>query len=385
MEREVGSIYVMHYIERLADTKYEEKNDDRMKMNTCVAVVTVMVIMLGLSSTANARMLPKEPLLMAVLEGNEQNVKDLIDTGADVNKIDERYGCTALHLAAQEGRLEIVKILRRAGAKIYAGNTNKEPLMFAAVMSGSTNVLKFLVDEGASTKSRNSDGETLLHHAILFRKIDMAKYLIRMGLDVNARDKKGLSPMHEAAYVGDVPIIEDLVKAGANVNATNWHRETPLHLAAEYGHTNSVRELLNVNANPNLLSDEGDTPLLQAASPEVVELLLKAKADPNIGNSSKYTPLSGAVVQKKGMPIVRLLVLGGVDVNKRIDHERTAIFDVIADDNVEMFRYLVENGADLTVKDDEGQTPRDWVEHYKAKRIKQYLTSRGISSHDISQ
>ena len=345
-------------------------------MNTPFAVLMVMALILCLSNTAHALIPPKEPLLMAVLEFNEKKVKDLIDAGADVNKIDERYGCTALHLAAQEGQLEIVKLLRRSGAKIYAEHSRKEPIVFAAVMSGSTNVLKFLLDEGASWKSRNAEGDTLLHHAILFRKVDMAKYLIRLGLDVNAINKKGWSPLHEAAYVGDVPIIEDLANAGADVNGTNWHRETPLHFAAVYGHTNSLRELLNVNADPNLLSDEGDTPLLQASSPDIVELLLKAKADPNIGNNCKYTPLSGAVVQKKGATVVKLLVSGGADVNRRIDHDRTAIFDVIPDDNVEIFRYLVENGAALAVKDDEGQTPADWVEHYKAKRIQKYLADR---------
>jgi ankyrin repeat protein len=353
------------------------------EVKTNIAVLMVMVVVLGLSNTAYALVPPKEPLLMAVLEGNQNKVKELIDSGADVNKVDERYGCTALHLAAREGRLEIVKVLRKAGAKIYAENTNKEPLLFAAAYSGSTNVLKFLVDEGATTKGRNSEGKTLLHYAILFRQAGMAKYLIRLGLDVKAVDKKGWSPLHEAAYVGDVTIIEDLAKAGANVNATNWHKETPLHFAAVYGHTNSVRELLKVNADPNLLSDQGDTPLIQALqsdSPEIVALLLQAKADPNIGNNCKYTPLSGAVSLKKWTPIVKLLVSGGADVNKRIDHRRTAIFNVIPDDNVEMFLLLVESGADLTVKDDSGETPMDWIKQYNAKRIGDFLAGRSRPS-----
>lgn len=349
-----------------------------MKKN--FAAILAIILAPGLSHTADALMPPKEPILLAILEGNPDKVKELIDAGVDVNKVDERYGCTALHLAARQGRLDMVKMVRKAGARIYAENSNQEPVVFAAAYSGSTNVLQFLLDEGATTRSRNSNGETLLHHAILFRQPDMVRYLIRLGLDVNAVDKKGLSPLHEAACVGDVPVIEDLAKAGANVNAVNGHKETPLHFAVAYDHTNAVRELLNVRADPNRLTDEGDSPLCRATSPTVVELLLKAKADPNVGNHCKYTPLSGAVVAKQGMPIVRLLVLGGADVNKRTDHQRTAVFDVIPNDNVDLFRFLVEHGADLAVRDDAGETPLDWVQRYKAKRIAGYLADRPRSS-----
>lgn len=345
-------------------------------MNTRAAFVLTTLLVMGVSASSEAFLPPEEPLLMAVLAGNEKELKALIDAGADVNKIDDTYGCTALHLAAREGRLEIVKMLRKAGARIYAENKNKEPLVFAAVCSGSTNVLKFLLDEGATTKSRNSDGETLLHHAILCRQVDMTRCLIRLGLDVDAADKKGLSPLHAAASVGDGPAIEDLAKAGANVNAMNWHKETPLHFAAAYDCTNAVRELLKAHSDPNLVSDVGDTPLCQAKSPAVVDLLLKAKADPNIGDNYSNTPLSSAVARKDGSTVVRLLVAAGADVNKRLDHSRTAIFDTIPEDDVVLFRYLLENGADLAVKDDQGQTPGDWIEQYKAKRIADYLAGR---------
>lgn len=352
----------------------------RREPNTGLAFSMAIFLAMGIPTVVNALVPPKDPLLMAVLVGDEKEVKRLIYVGADVNKVDERYGCTALHLAAREGHLEMVKMLRKAGAKIYAYNTKKESLVFAAAYSGSTNVFKFLLDEGATTRSRNSDGETVLQHAIAFRKLDMAKYLVQIGLDVNTKDKRGFSPMHTTAYVGDVAIVDDLRRAGADVNSTNWHKETPLHLAAVYDHTNCLQELLKAGANPNMRDDEGSTPLSYAKSPTAVDLLLKAKADPNIADSSKYTPLSGVVVRNAGISFVKLLVQGGADINKRIDHERTAIFNAIPDDNVDVFRFLVENGADLSVKDDDGETPLDWIQQYNARRIKAYLDERARAS-----
>jgi cytohesin len=340
------------------------------------AVRIVLLCALGLVGAASAVMLPKEPLHRAVLERNVQQVRDLLASGADVNRMDAVYGCTALHLAARQGDLEIVTILRRAGARIYAENRNREPLVFAAVVSGSTNVFAFLVHEGASAKSRKPGGETVLHEAIVCRHPEMAQHLIRMGVDVNARDRKGRTPLHETAYVGDLPVVGDLVQAGADANATTWHKETPLHLAATYNHTNAVAALLGVKADPNRIDDEGNSPLSRTTSPAIAGLLLRAGANPNIADKARYTPLSGAVVHPDGLPMVRSLIAAGADVNQRIDHGRTAIFDAIPGDNVDAFRFLVEHGADLTVRDDSGKTPLDWVETYRAKRIAEYLAGR---------
>ena len=239
-----------------------------------------------------------KPLEVEYIQNHAMTVQGLsgrtdVDRGAGESRLGRsrrRTRRSVNRIVRLEDRMKRISAAIVAIVLLVLSNTTealvppKEPLLFAAVYSGSTNVLQFLVEEGATTKSRDSDGETLLHHAILFRQTDMGRYLVRLGLDVNAVDKKGLSPLHAAAYVGDVPIIEDLARAGANVNATNWHKEAPLHIAAVYDHTNSVRELLHVGANPNLASDEGDTPLCQAKSSPVVELLLQAKADPNIGN-----------------------------------------------------------------------------------------------------
>lgn len=331
---------------------------------------------LGVTGPVQAWILPKEPLHAAVLENSLKNVQDLIDQGVDVNKVDDRYDCTALHMAAMHGHLEIAKALRKAGAKIYVETAKKEPLMFAAVSSGNIDLIKFLLAEGASSKSRNADGENLIHHAITCRHRDVVQFLIATKVDVKATDKKGYTPLHTAAWIGDLPVTKDLVAAGATVDATTNHKETPLHVAASYDHAQIVEDLLAAKADCNRLDDSGRTPLFLTKSVTLMDLLLKAGAKPNISDRDQYSPLSGAVVAEDAMALAARLIKGGADVNQRIDHGRTAIFDVIPNDKVEIFALLVEHGANLNLKSDSGETPLDWVRHYKARKIQAFLEGK---------
>ena len=362
-----------------------------------VAVITFVRVPV----TAVALVPPEEPLHRAAQAGNVKKVKELIDEGADVNKLDGRYGCTALHIAAGWGHLEIVKVLREAGARIYVENKQKEPLIFAAVSSGNLALVKYLLAEGASKKSTNAERENLIHHVILGRTKEMLPYLIEIGVDVKAKDKRGYTPLHTVAYVGDFPATAALVKAGADVNATTWHNETPLHLAASHSHEQAVHDLLEAGADCNLLDDGGGHPLFGVSSVSIAKLLLKAGAKPNVSDRYQYTPLSGAVVVpirtelsvsdtyevpdtpssktvivQDRTALARCLIKAGADVNMRIDHDRTAIFNVISADDVEMFKLLVESGAGLEIKSDAGETPLDWVAEYGAVRIRKYLNSR---------
>lgn len=61
------------------------------------------------------------PLMSASGEGNTKLVKRLLGAGADVNMTRQKWGETALHDAAEYGRLEIVKILIAHGANAKGG------------------------------------------------------------------------------------------------------------------------------------------------------------------------------------------------------------------------------------------------------------------------
>jgi len=93
--------------------------------------------------------------------------------------------------------------------------------------------------------------------------------------------------LHRAAADGDLPEVERLVGTGTEINAFDDLSRTPLHYAAEHEHYKVAVWLLDHGANINAYDEKmiGETALCLAAQkdyPEMVELLLKYGADPDI-------------------------------------------------------------------------------------------------------
>ena len=179
----------------------------------------------------------------------------LLDAGAPVDAADSN-GRQALHFAAQEGRVEVARLLLDRGADVHAlatwGDTvNMTPLHFAAAGSAEAEavvaVVRALLDAGASIDAADSDDWQALHWAVT-RGAEVAALLLARGADVNAAEDNGKTPLHLAARHLDRPGVTDvarqLLERGADVCAINKHGRTPLHVAAEHDHLRELVELV---------------------------------------------------------------------------------------------------------------------------------------------
>jgi ankyrin repeat protein len=138
-------------------------------------------------------------LFEAVKRRDPNEVRRLVNAGANVNQRG-KYGTTPLHVAAgPSGSAEIVEILIAHGAKIES--------VFA--------------------------GRTPLHVATTFAKFEIAELLLANGADVNAQESFGLTPLHRAAIWPRKDLIELLLKNGANVDMKDEFGHTPLDIVLQ--------------------------------------------------------------------------------------------------------------------------------------------------------
>ena len=90
-------------------------------------------------------------------------------------------GETALHLAAENGHIEAVKVLLDLGASINAlQNTAHTPLMYAAYF-GQMEVVELLIDQGAELNLRGDSHGTAIDHVNLQKHPEIAELIVTAG------------------------------------------------------------------------------------------------------------------------------------------------------------------------------------------------------------
>ena len=92
-------------------------------------------------------------LHVAAQFGKLDIIKYLVSIGADINKNGGIYGGTAINEAADAGHYDIVKYLLSKGAKLDISEPERNPL-FGAIMSGNKNIVQLLLDNGIDASVR---------------------------------------------------------------------------------------------------------------------------------------------------------------------------------------------------------------------------------------
>lgn len=170
--------------------------------------------------------------------------------------------------------------------------------------------------EGGILGSNPDSSETLrwrlsqspLSKAIENGDVELVKKLIAQRASLKARDIAGHTPLHIAAILEYPEIVKILAQAGADTEAQTYHHGlTPLHLGTS--NKEVIEELIKARANVNASDTEGYTPLyfaIDTGDEDPVKLLIDAGADVSVTTKYGETPLSYA--QKFGYTSIANLI-----------------------------------------------------------------------------
>jgi ankyrin repeat protein len=141
-----------------------------------------------------------------------------------------------------------------------------------------------------------------------------------------------------------------------------------------------VRQLIASGVDVNAADAGGDIPLIMAAylgHTEITRLLLEAGADvAAVDPGMKATALHAAAYAGRTEP-ARLLIQHGIAIDAQGPYNGyTALHDAIWQNNVETARVIVEAGADLTLRNHEGQTPLEMAQARGRKQIVALIEQR---------
>lgn len=200
--------------------------------------------------------------------GCTEIVRHLLDNGCDASQI-VAYKNTLMHSAVSSHKADLVEELLRRKVKVEGRNTyNYRPLHWAA-QQGDLDIVKLLVEQGG------------------------AKVNVKGNLNFIIRETK--TPLYLAIDEGHADVARYLVDHGADLNALNdQSNRTAAHAAAGQGDGALLRYLLERGASPNGVSRDPESargdfsafPLANAANAEVVDVLVEFGADVNAQSCS---------------------------------------------------------------------------------------------------
>ena len=318
-------------------------------------------------------------LHLAIVAAHKNIVNLLIKNKAQVN-VEGIAGSSLLHVAVEAGNKEIVEILLANGANIDVKSNNLTPLL-SAIKHNHEEIVEVLIRNGASV---NAVGVEPLLLAVVAGYRGIVEILLQNDAHINVKLPEDKTLLHFAATRGHKDIVNALITRGANVDAVTIDSITPLYVAAQEGHEEVAEILIANKANVNI-NDEA-APLHAAAAnghDNVVEVLLSKGAKINVKDKKNRTPLELAVGNGHFQVVKMLLTYKKVNINAKGNDDWAILHIASQVNNLEMVRYLVDEGSNINAKNASGSKPIHIAAREGYKDTVEFFLSKGLSINDL--
>ena len=256
------------------------------------------------------------------------------------------------------------------------------------------------------------------HHEISRGRLWFAEFLIRQepacvlaGLAENSNVGQGFRhlsgrPSHHAAKHGRLTVIKLMLNAGADPNEQDKNGDTTVFFALESSKRDKIIPfLLEHGCNINHQNQKGLTPLATAmsegwASVDTLQLLSKEGCDMNLGDTTGRTPLMRAAAHG-AFVFVAYLLDNGCDINVQDEEPGTSDVEDIEPDyygwpkkirpcgghtalmyavlfgHVDVVRLLLNNGCNKDLQNNEGNTAMDLARRWEEDEIVELFEDHG--------
>ncbi|XP_045150135.1 ankyrin repeat and SOCS box protein 3 isoform X1 [Echinops telfairi] len=193
--------------------------------------------------------------------------------------------------------------------------------------------------------------------------VKVLRKLLKKGHSVDVADNRGWMPIHEAAYHNSVKCLQLLIHADSSenyINTKTFEGFSAIHLAASQGHWKVIQILLKAGADPNASTLEETTPLFLAAENgqiDVLKVLLRHGANVNGPHSMcGWNTLHQASFQENA-EIIKLLLQKGANKECQDDFGITPLFVAAQYGKLASLATLISSGANVNCQALDKATP----------------------------
>ena len=305
----------------------------------------------------------RSPLSIALEKGNNDLALSLISNGANISVV---ANSVLLHAEFFKHNPHLIKFLSPNGVE---GSCALSPDAAIFVSDKATvEAIKTFVESGGNINTVNIYNQTFLMMASDTDQIETAKYLIEKGADVNLQDTKGNTALMYSAKKGNLEISELLLTNKAAVNTQNIEGKTALMMSVEENHLAVTKKLVEHNADITIKDKEGENVLIKAAKKGHLDTIkffveeccenkdVQSKsATPNPDAKNTNQPIAVKSIKNPSFEKTSSKIKLKEFINTQDNKGKTALMHAYENKHIDVFKYLLEQKADILIKDKNGE------------------------------
>ena len=301
--------------------------------------------------------------------GHTEIIEALIKHGADINSQSYTKKYTPLIFAVDLLKkykdplrityiLKVTSFLLQSGADVSLRSNSRTTALHYAAKNGVVDIVKLLIENGADINIVNDRGNTPLHYAAKNGYIDIIKLLIENGADVNLQWLNCTTALHYAAKSGNAESVHLLLTKGAKIDQKDGFNATPMY----YSKNIQTFELLKLdNFDLNHMTDMRYTFFQEALLNSPIDFIcylldLDSSEYKNINTSFSLSQKN--LITSNLMKIINKL--NTYEINEQNSKIRTPLhFSVLNNDINLIIKIFLMAGADIVLKPDDETSELD--------------------------
>lgn len=271
---------------------------------------------------------------------------------------------------------------------VKSKDDNKKTVVFYAIEQNNIELLNYLISKKASVKGSDKSKKNGLHYAVVANNPEIVKLLITKKVNVNQCEKDGRPPIDMITNETKPEIIKLLLDGGQSIDQRYKKRyrnphspdsrekkmldRTPLIAAIIAQNSEAVKVMLQKEPEMDLILDQdnlwnqgmvdqyefGYYPFYYGTL-EIANQLIAAKMPLKIELKNKRLIIE-ELIRKNDLPLFkRFIETFNVDINTWVSawERQTMLTRATEFDRIEFVQYLVENGANLTLRHESDHAP----------------------------
>ena len=301
-------------------------------------------------------------LYRACTKGNAYDVRALLEEDNAILEMKNFTGLACLIVAAFNGSADVMQVLVDYNANLNERDQNGNTSLHLACQQSAFRISYILINGGIDVNAINKHGKTVLHYSILSQQHKYVQMLLLhvKNLDCSIKDVLGMTPLLLAIEMKDYELVKMLLESSSNNISSN----------------NNINNKHDTTTNNNNNNQKRIGTVTGSNGTKFIHYKYKQNANPNDSNLKGETCLMLCAMGNVQIPIVKLLLDHGANVNARDKRDETVLMYAVQRGQEELVLLLLSYGADKFLINRQKDNSIDLAILLEKKRIVNILNNR---------